>query len=498
MQGAENESSKPDEMGIDELQDACKYARRWYKGKKGQPFIATRQVDITRNIQRRTAVLLERLAKGLMHNTANGPVSWLEQYLDTTLWKIYEYLFRFITRRFMLSLTESAAKVTNIRKARKWLRAELQRRGYKLAIHKRYNKASQPKIIIHFYHKAFGRWRTKLMRILDDSRHILRHQVQDTLGSPQIWFSHDLPISRGILNHGPVCSKIDMTAYKEAKTQCEAAGLTNDEDNNTYLRQLKAQHCKCDECNEKYYGNGIRHVATPDLNVLGEHTKELQKLLAKGTKYRPDITNPQIPEILYIKAMFTEEVSRALAETYKDDVLGYHENYDSSDNKAIADWLVTIEKKLHQSIDEEYKAWEGEALKVDNVLEPKVIEAMNKEIVQQCEHRLIMRQGVGVGLACSVVDKEIIEAAKKRWCFVTTDKLTQTTTVCCKYLAMLETIKEHENSDFYKITDETKSDIIKKQGELLTKHGLMPTTWKDEKEVDDASNQLPHIALANA
>lgn len=39
--------------------------------------------------------------------------------------------------------------------------------------------------------------------------------------------------------------------------------------------------------------------------------------------------------MLHIKAMFADELSRALEETYKDDVLGYHENYDSSDKKAI-------------------------------------------------------------------------------------------------------------------------------------------------------------------
>lgn len=93
--------------------------------------------------------------------------------------------------------------------------------------------------------------------------------------------------------------------------------------------------------------------------------------------------------------------------------------------------------------------------------------------VVQSRHSRVARQGVsgqvdgyreqGKGMASAVVPQEVIELCQKRWCIISTDKLTQTTTVCCKYLVMKSAIEEYSNSTFYE-------RVTIDPGQIITAH----------------------------
>ncbi len=106
-------------------------------------------------------------------------------------------------------------------------------------------------------------------------------------------------------------------------------------------------------------------------------------------------------------------------------------------------------------------------------------------------------------MASAVVPKEVIARCQERWCIISTDKLTQTTTVCCKYLAMTSAIKEYINSTFYERMIVDPEHIIMAHTQYIDSLGLTPMiecinaqTGQTEK-VANHTEQLPHLSVAS-
>ena len=82
-----------------------------------------------------------------------------------------------------------------IRRGRRAIKRELEARGHPLSLYRKMHHGQKPIIILPFHHKLFGKWHAKIHKIIEKNTHILRHPIQDTIGSPQIHWAYDMPIS---------------------------------------------------------------------------------------------------------------------------------------------------------------------------------------------------------------------------------------------------------------------------------------------------------------
>jgi len=57
--------------------------------------------------------------------------------------------------------------------------------------------------------------------------------------------------------------------------QAEQVVQRGERENNEYLEEMKLLHCNCDDCDEVYYANKKRHVATMRLDILKQPTMPL-------------------------------------------------------------------------------------------------------------------------------------------------------------------------------------------------------------------------------
>ncbi len=329
---------RADQRAIMDVQEkASIYHRRLLRGRRGQPMFRFNVVDITWHWAHRAAAFVKRLAPGSWHGQANGPVHYMSQYGNKALWKIYEFIHRHAHRRWILSLGALAGSAHHIKRCKKWLQQELQRRGLKVAMYKQYTKAHQPILVLPFHHKKYGAYHAKLCRIFDNNRHMLRHLIQPTVGTPLIYWAPDMPVSMGVLNHGETLGQIDMVRHEQDPEQYDA--------------ELRQQYCRCAQMDPKYHGAGIGCVCTPDLSVL--ESPELAELLSKGLKYRPDPTQQEdsLPGACYVKEMLYEVVEAVLINKYSDDMLGCYRNVEAGDKADIAAWIACILDELKQTIE---------------------------------------------------------------------------------------------------------------------------------------------------
>ena len=158
-----NGSRKRKHLKLSLIRDITKKAsigaRRYMRGKTGLWMHMRRQVDISWNYAKRAGAFLRKLASSGLNS--NPWHSWIGQYSDRTLWKIFEYLDRMSHKGWVLTLGAIAGTVDNIRRGRQVIKQEIRSRGYKTSLYKKYNKASQPVLVIPFHHKHFGRWHAK-------------------------------------------------------------------------------------------------------------------------------------------------------------------------------------------------------------------------------------------------------------------------------------------------------------------------------------------------
>lgn len=455
--------------------------RRNKKGINHRVLARNHHKDITYDWRRRAFAYVRDTANGTLNNRR------FHAYGEKAVYNIYRYIQ---TKASLHRMIYEAGTKTAVVYALNRLKTELQRKGININMYRSLRKLNAV-MVLPFLHKAFQGWLTRLRRLMEIHRPILPARIQTTLGSPQIFWCYDLQLGRGIINTSAVIASIDYGAYLLAKQQCQAAGVPNNEDNNTYLQSIKQQHCTCGRLNnngdkqyEQFYGKGRQHVCTNNRSILANPV--LERFLDFGLNYRHNTTRTADGD-LYVDCMFYTVVQEAFGEMLAEFTQG-PENQ-GFEQAAAAAWAGLIKHDLQRDI--------------QNTVGQRTRNATQEErdeVIADCKKHRQDREAGRIPDYLPAMPGHI-KRARENWALTITDKAQHTLTVACKYMLMADAIKEFDDdtgTHFYQLQPGlTEQHCVNAGAQILRQEGLMPMKRNASgRQEEDFIQQVAKVGAA--
>ena len=374
---------------------------------------------------------------------------WLEQqvkyeeYTPRTLAKLLIYLKSEVTkhyvRRSFQHLGRNRAGEARYRMMLKDLRDNLRRvHGWKTTKTKK-DKTFVPHITIPMLHKDFEVWAAKIQECCKANQHLLPRELQPTIGSPEVYFSYDLPMKLGVCNATNVLNELDLVGYQRAEEDRRQGNTSKNE----YLEGLKHKHCNCKEYHSKFYGKGKQHVTTMDLQILEQ--PELAETMGKGLNFRPPRQNGiRAKGAAYVAVLMMEVVTEAMANLKQqvEQIL-----VEANQKQDVSAWLKCLEEDI------------GGRIKAQNENVDVDCETA-KRIAEEANDKRRAREARKLPMYYPAFETQLQQAHAK-WAITAADKLKNTPVICCKYAMLEEACKEytrqHQHGDqpFYTRLEET-------------------------------------------